>query len=188
MENSITLSEFKHILKYLINNNKSLIERGESPIAIGIEGEAGLGKTATLTQVCDELNYGCIRLNLAELEEVSDLTGFPIKEYKTKTGEWVPADLVSKFCDEDIFTNESRMSYAAPEWLPNSDGEGKEGWLLILDDYTRANSLFMQATMQLLQDGKYISWNLPKNTTVVLSTNPDSGAYAVSSLDPAQKS
>lgn len=188
MENSLTLSEFKDILKYLIKNNKTLIERGESPIAIGIEGEAGLGKTASLMQVCDELNYGCIRLNLAELEEVSDLTGFPIKEYKTKTGEWVPADLVSKFCDEDIFTNESRMSYAAPEWLPSSDGEGKEGWLLVLDDFTRANSLFMQATMQLLQDGKYISWDLPKNTTVVLSTNPDSGQYAVSSLDPAQKS
>ena len=80
------------------------------------------------------------------------------------------------------------MSYAAPEWLPDSDGEGKDGWLLILDDYTRANSLFMQSTMQLIQDGRYISWNLPKNTTIVLSTNPDSGQYAVSSLDPAQKS
>lgn len=188
MTNQITLSEFTDILKYLIKNNKRLIEQGDSPIAVGIEGEAGLGKTSILMQVCDELNYGCIRLNLAELEEVSDLTGFPIKEYKTKTGEWVPADLVNKFCDQDIFTNESRMSYAAPEWLPSSDGEGKEGWLLVLDDYTRANSLFMQATMQLLQDGKYISWNLPKNTTVVLSSNPDSGTYSVSALDPAQKS
>lgn len=46
----------------------------------------------------------------------------------------------------------------------------------------------MQSTMQLIQDGRYISWNLPKNTTIVLSTNPDSGQYAVSSLDPAQKS
>lgn len=139
-------------------------------------------------QICNELNYGCIRLNLAELEEVSDLTGFPIKEYKTKDNKWIPADLVSKFCDEDLFTGESRMSYAAPEWLPAADGEGKDGWLLILDDYTRANSLFMQATMQLLQDGKYISWNLPRNTTVVLSSNPDSGTYSVSALDPAQKS
>lgn len=188
MDNAITLDEFKGILRYLIKNNKNMIDSGRSPIAIGIEGEAGLGKTSVLMQICDELNYGCIRLNLAELEEVSDLTGFPIKEYKTKTGEWIPADLVSKYCDQDIFTNESRMSYAAPEWLPSSDGEGKDGWLLILDDYTRANSLFMQATMQLLQDGRYISWDLPKNTTVVLSSNPDSGQYSVSALDPAQKS
>lgn len=188
MENTLTLDEFRDICKYLIKNNKQLIEKGGRPIAIGIEGEAGLGKTSILMQICDELNYGCIRLNLAELEEVSDLTGFPIKEYKTNDGEWVPADLVHKFCDEKVFTNESRMSYAAPEWLPDSDGEGKDGWLLILDDYTRANSLFMQSTMQLIQDGRYISWNLPKNTTIVLSTNPDSGQYAVSSLDPAQKS
>lgn len=188
MENAITLNEFVEILKYLIKNNVSMVEQGRSPLAIGIEGEAGLGKTSVLMQVCNELNYGCIRLNLAELEEVSDLTGFPIKEYKTKTGEWIPADLVSKYCDQDIFTNESRMSYAVPEWLPSSDGEGKDGWLLILDDYTRANSLFMQATMQLLQDGKYISWSLPKNTTVVLSSNPDSGQYCVSALDPAQRS
>lgn len=137
MDNAITLDEFKGILRYLIKNNKNMIDSGRSPIAIGIEGEAGLGKTSVLMQICDELNYGCIRLNLAELEEVSDLTGFPIKEYKTKTGEWIPADLVSKYCDQDIFTNESRMSYAAPEWLPSSDGEGKDGWLLILDDYTR---------------------------------------------------
>ena len=188
MDNQITLDEFKDILKYLIKNNKSMIESGKSPIAVGIEGEAGLGKTSILMDVCNELNYGCIRLNLAELEEVSDLTGFPIKEYKTRDNKWIPADLVHKFCDEDYFTGESRMSYATPEWLPASDGEGKDGWLLILDDYTRANSLFMQATMQLLQDGKYISWNLPKNTTVVLSSNPDSGMYSVSALDPAQKS
>lgn len=188
MDNQITLDEFKDILKYLIKNNKNMIESGKSPIAVGIEGEAGLGKTSILMDVCNELNYGCIRLNLAELEEVSDLTGFPIKEYRTKDNKWIPADLVHKFCDEDYFTGESRMSYATPEWLPNSDGEGKDGWLLILDDYTRANSLFMQATMQLLQDGKYISWSLPKNTTVVLSSNPDSGMYSVSALDPAQKS
>lgn len=188
MNNQITLDEFKDILKYLIKNNKNMIESGKSPIAVGIEGEAGLGKTSILMDVCNELNYGCIRLNLAELEEVSDLTGFPIKEYRTKDNKWIPADLVHKFCDEDYFTGESRMSYATPEWLPNSDGEGKDGWLLILDDYTRANSLFMQATMQLLQDGKYISWSLPKNTTVVLSSNPDSGMYSVSALDPAQKS
>ena len=51
-----------------------------------------------------------------------------------------------------------------------------------------ANSLFMQSTMELIQNGKYISWNLPKNTTVVLSSNPDDGQFSVTSLDSAQKS
>ena len=161
---------------------------GGRPIALGIEGSAGLGKTSVLEQIAEELGYGYIRLNLAELEEVSDLTGFPIKEYKTKDDTWIPADLVHKYCDEGYFTGEARMSYAAPDWLPDSDGEGKPGWILALDDYTRANSLFMQATMELIQNGKYISWNLPKNTTILLSSNPDDGMYAVTSLDPAQRS
>lgn len=42
--NNITLDEFKDIFKYLINNNKKLTEEGKYPIAIGIEGAAGLGK------------------------------------------------------------------------------------------------------------------------------------------------
>lgn len=55
-------------------------------------------------------------------------------------------------------------------------------------DNIMANSLFMQATMQLIQDGKFISWKLPENTNIVLSSNPDDGTYQVSSLDPAQRS
>lgn len=188
MENTITLGEFKEIFKYLIQNNKRLVECGNLPISIGIEGSAGIGKTMTLQALADELGYGYIRLNLAELEEVSDLTGFPIKEYQTKDGNWIPADLVSKFCDEDLFTGETRMGYAAPSWLPPEDGGGKPGWILALDDYTRANSLFMQATMELIQNGKYISWKLPRNTNIVLSSNPDDGQFTVTSLDPAQQS
>ena len=188
VQNQITLDEFKETLEYLIKNNKALVDSGDKPIAFGIEGSAGLGKTSMLEQIANDLNYGYIRLNLAELEEVSDLTGFPIKQYKTRDGKWIPADLVHKYCDEDYFTGESRMSYAAPEWLPDPNSDDKEGWILALDDYTRANSLFMQATMELIQNGKYISWNLPKYTTILLSSNPDDGMYAVTSLDPAQRS
>lgn len=45
----------------------------------------------------------------------------------------------------------------------------------------------MQATMELINEGKYISWSLPKNTSIVLTTNPDDGEFAVQSLDNAQK-
>lgn len=184
--NQITLDEFRTNLKYLIQNNKKLEDRGISPIAIGIEGEAGLGKSAILKQVAEELGMSFTRINLAELEEVSDLTGFPIKEFQTSDGEWIPADLVGKYCDPEKFTGKSRMSYATPNWLPDEDTEG--GAIVCLDDYSRANSLFLQATMQLIQDGTYVSWKLPKHTTIVLSTNPDNGAYSVSAMDPAQRS
>ena len=185
-ENSITLDEFANILKYLIKNNKEMEARGMSPIAVGIEGEAGLGKSSVLQQIAEELNMSYTRINLAELEEVSDLTGFPIKEFQTCDGEWIPADLVGKYCDPEKFTGKSRMSYATPEWLPDETTEG--GAIICLDDYSRANQLFLQATMQLIQDGTYVSWKLPKNTTIVLSTNPDNGQYSVSTMDPAQLS
>jgi hypothetical protein len=50
-----------------------------------------------------------------------------------------------------------------------------------------ADGRYIQATMELLSKGEYISWKLPKNCTIVLSSNPDSGDYNVSSLDLAQR-
>ena len=42
--------------------------------------------------------------------------------------------------------------------------------------------------MELISTGKYVSWNLPKYTTIACTSNPDDGSYNVSSLDAAQKS
>jgi hypothetical protein len=75
------------------------------------------------------------------------------------------------------------MSHAAPEWI---QGKG-EGGFLVLDDYTRADARFMQATMEILDRQEYVSWKLPKNWHVILTTNPDNGDYNVTSLDVAQK-
>lgn len=41
--------------------------------------------------------------------------------------------------------------------------------------------------MELINEGKYISWSLPKNTSIILTSNPDNSEYSVSSLDNAQK-
>jgi hypothetical protein len=75
------------------------------------------------------------------------------------------------------------MAHAAPEWI---QGKG-EGGFLVLDDYTRADHRFMQATMEILDRQEYVSWKLPKNWHVILTTNPDNGDYNVTSLDVAQK-
>ena len=188
--NSITLDEFKNTFKYLILNNRKLVDEGKNPIAFGIEGEAGTGKTTVIQDLAKELGLTCVKVSLSELEEVADITGFPIKEFRVDCDgkeEWIPADLLpSCTCNDLKFTGETRMSYAAPAWLPREDNPN--GTVILLDDYTRANGLFMQATMELINTGRYISWNLPKYTTIILSSNPDDGSYSVSSLDPAQKS
>jgi hypothetical protein len=41
--------------------------------------------------------------------------------------------------------------------------------------------------MELLDRQEYVSWKLPKNWHVILTTNPDNGDYNVTSLDVAQK-
>lgn len=197
--NTITLEEFKYIFNYLLDNNKRLVDEGKNPTSVGVIGEAGLGKTSIMQQIAEERGMTFVKLNLSELEEVSDLTGFPIKEYKLKiknkeTNEledtWVAHDLLDLYlrsaCEEFELTDQVRMSYATPAWLPREDNPN--GTLLLLDDYSRANSLFMQAVMELICTGKYISWNLPKYTSIALSSNPDDGSYQVSSLDAAQLS
>ena len=196
--NTITLDEFSNIFKYLIDNNKRLVSENKYPITVGIEGEAGTGKTSIIEQLALEMGMTYIKINLSELEEVSDLTGFPIKEYlmgiKNEKGEfeekWIPAEMLSVYtqlpCGDYEFRDQSRMSYATPAWLPRTTNPN--GTILLIDDYTRANSLFMQATMELINTGRYISWSLPENTTICLSSNPDNGSYSVTSLDSAQKS
>ena len=38
-----------------------------------------------------------------------------------------------------------------------------------------------------INTAEYISWKLPKYTSIVLTSNPDDGQYNVSSLDNAVK-
>lgn len=190
--NELTLGEFTKIFNYLLDNNAKLSSDGKTPIAIGIEGAAGIGKTSLVQEVAEQRNMTLCKLNLSQLEEVGDLVGFPIKEILIKyddggvpKAKWVPEGMIGKMGGQYKITNNVRMSYAPPAWLPVEDNPN--GTILVLDDYTRANALFMQATMELINEGKYISWSLPKNTTVVLTSNPDNGEFQVSSLDSAQK-
>ena len=190
--NEMTISEFTGVFNYLLDNNKELYEKGQTPIAIGLEGEAGIGKTAVVEEVAGKRGMTFCKLNLAQLEEVGDLCGFPMKEVllqyqvngQLKT-RWWPESMLDKIPQGVKVTPTTRMGYAAPAWLPKEENEN--GCILLLDDYTRANPLFMQATMELINTASYISWKLPKNTTIVMTTNPDDGEFSVTSLDNAQK-
>ena len=191
--NEMTISEFTGVFNYLLDNNRQLQEKGLTPIAIGLEGEAGIGKTSLIQQIAGKRGMTLCKLNLSQLEEVGDIVGFPMKEvllqWKTKDGQvntkWWPESMLSRVPAGVQVTSTTRMGYAPPAWLPKT--ENPNGTILVLDDYTRGNQLFMQATMELINEGKYISWSLPKNTTICLTTNPDDGEFAVQSLDNAQK-
>ena len=80
-------------------------------------------------------------------------------------------------------TGKSRMSYSAPEWIADK----KAGGVLLLDDWNRADTRFIQAVMELIDRQTYISWTLPKDWHIMLTANPDNGDYMVNSVDAAQK-
>lgn len=191
--NEMTIGEFTEVLNYLLDNNRHLEEEGQTPIAIGLEGPAGIGKTSLVEEVASKRGMTFCKLSLSQLEETGDLVGFPMKEvllqWKTKDGEtktkWWPESMLNKIPAGVNVTSTTRMGYAPPAWLPRE--ENPNGCILLLDDWSRANPLFMQAVMELINTCSYISWKLPKNTSICLTSNPDDGSYSVSSLDSAQK-
>ena len=183
----LNVEELKGFIKHMVGNNQHIQKEGKVPVAINIEGDAGLGKTSALMQLGKEMNMEVVKLNLSQLEELGDLVGFPVKEFQIQNAEgkstWINESQIPAASAKGYKVVDKRMSHAAPEWI---QGKG-EGGFLILDDYTRADQRFMQATMEILGRQEYVSWKLPKNWHVILTTNPDNGDYNVTSLDVAQK-
>ena len=78
----LNTEELKDYMKHMLTNNKYLQEKGITPISVNIEGDAGIGKTSTIIQLAKELDMNFIRLNLAEIEELGDLVGFPLRQFQ----------------------------------------------------------------------------------------------------------
>lgn len=184
---SINQNELKEFLSHIIENNREIQKTGKTPVAVEVVGESGIGKTSAILQLAEEKNLDFVKLNLAQVEEIGDLVGFPLRQFEMTNGK------ETKFVDENMIdeartegfksTGENRMSYAAPEWI-----SGKEnGGILLLDDWNRADTRFIQALMELIDRQQYISWTLPKDWHIILTANPDNGDYLVNSIDNAQK-
>lgn len=234
----INSDELKTFMTHIVENNRFLQAGGKVPVSVNIEGDAGLGKTSVALQLSKELGLNYVRINLAEIEELGDLVGYPVRQFKLckkgapATGEikripkyelktaikqvlesgrmvsksvqenvqvgwtdvhptatedqciWIDEQAVEEYIKRGFdFTGEKRMSYCPPEWITGLVGGG----FLILDDYTRADVRFIQACMTLIETQKYISWQLPADWHIILTTNPDNGKYQVTSMDDAQK-
>jgi hypothetical protein len=184
---SLNPNELKDFLKHIITNNRFLQENNKPPVSTEVVGESGIGKTSSIVQLAEELDLSFVKLNLAQIEEIGDLVGFPIRQFEMEL------DGSKMWIDEHAFdeyrklgyksTSKNRMSYCPPEWI-----SGKEsGGILLLDDWNRADVRFIQAVMELIDRQQYISWKLPKDWHIILTANPDNGDYLVNSIDTAQK-
>jgi len=199
-QSEINIEQLENVLLHMINTNLQLQAKGIMPIAMNVIGDAGLGKTSVIEQIGKSLGYkpeNIVKLNLATLEEIGDLIGIPVTEYKMvkKVKEegkparnqviWVKEAAIQSYNGLGFMTStESRMGYSIPEWVAGKSGNG----ILILDDYTRANQRFTQAVMELIDRQEYATWSLPQGWTILLSSNPDDGMYNVTDQDPAQQS
>jgi len=185
---SLNVNEAKTFLKHIINNNRFLQSNNKPPVAVEVVGDSGIGKTSTIIQLANELNLNFVKLNLAQIEELGDLVGFPIRQFEvckdTNDCIWIDEHAVDEYTKQGYrFTGQNRMSYCPPEWI-----SGKaNGGILLLDDWNRADVRFIQAVMELIDRQQYISWSLPKDWHIILTSNPDNGEYLVNSIDNAQK-
>ena len=187
MNTELLPSEVKSILNDIVNNNIRLAQNGRQPVAINIVGEAGISKTSIVKELAEESGLNFIRLNCAEIE-ASDLVGYPLVEYNVCKGSeciWISDKLIQDYILQGYHaTGQSRMGYAKPTWLV---GKEDKPCLLLLDDHSRALPMVLQAAMRITDEQEYISWALPKGSTVVLTTNPSGGDYMVTEEDEAMK-
>ena len=217
---NLNVTELKGFVNHIITNNRFLQANGKSPVSIEVVGESGIGKTSTIVELAEENKLKFVKLNLAQIEELGDLVGFPVRQFQMyketkiqqkandisytaaqrsaassdlanmpqlvtkKVGLWVDELAVQEYLKTGYkMTGKNRMSYCAPEWI----ADAKEGGILLLDDWNRADTRFIQAVMELIDRQTYISWTLPKDWHIMLTANPDNGDYMVNSVDSAQK-
>jgi hypothetical protein len=188
---NLNIDELQDFVGHIIKNNRHLQSEGKKPVAIEVVGESGIGKTTSIMDMTQEHGLDFVKLNLAQIEELGDLVGFPIKQFQMwtekngkKIGKWVDEVAVNDHSKLGFqTTGKSRMSYSAPEWIADK----KAGGVLLLDDWNRADVRFIQACMELVDRQQYISWTLPKDWHIILTANPDNGDYMVNSVDSAQK-
>jgi len=121
-----------------------------------IWGKPGIGKTEIVRAFTRKLGWSFQQINPAQFEEMGDLLGMPIVQ-------------------------EDQTVFRPPSWVPRSNGPG----ILLIDDVNRADDRILRGIMQLLQDGRLISWTLPPQWQIVLTANPDTGDFSVTPLDAA---
>ena len=69
---SLNIDELKTLLSHTVENNKYIQAQGKVPLAVCVEGPAGLGKTSAIKQLAKKIGYEFVKINLAQIEEISD--------------------------------------------------------------------------------------------------------------------
>ena len=85
---NLNVTELKGFVNHIITNNRYLQSNNKSPVSVEVVGESGIGKTSTIVELATDNKLKFVKLNLAQIEELGDLVGFPVRQfqmYKEKT-------------------------------------------------------------------------------------------------------
>jgi hypothetical protein len=79
---NLNVTELKGFVNHIITNNRFLQEQGKNSVSVEVVGESGIGKTSTIVELAKENNLNFVKLNLAQIEELGDLVGFPVRQFQ----------------------------------------------------------------------------------------------------------
>jgi hypothetical protein len=146
----------RNFVEHVLQANALAESKGQPKSPICIWGTHGIGKTALVESIAQENGQQFVSIAPAQFEEMGDLIGMPAIEG-------------------------NRTVFRAPDWTPSQTGPG----ILLIDDINRADDRILRGLMQLLQDFRLLSWQLPPLWQIVITANPDGGNYAVTPMDDA---
>jgi len=81
-EVNLNIEELDTFVAHVIQNNRFLQEQGKKPVAIEVVGESGIGKTTSIMDMAKNHDLDFVKLNLAQIEELGDLVGFPVRQFQ----------------------------------------------------------------------------------------------------------
>ncbi len=104
-------NEMKDFLRHIMKNNAFIQDKGMNPIAVEVIGESGLGKTSVAIQMAKEFGINIEKVNLAQIEELGDLVGFPVRQFE--------------MCKKDKVQDNQQQQKMVPTKVIGADGVAK---------------------------------------------------------------
>lgn len=161
----VTADILRRILQQTISFNNLMGSKGthRRKLTLCVWGDPGIGKTSIVKQLTQSPNIKVIDVPLAQFEEMGDVHGMPKKQADS--------------------SGDERTVYAPPHWVPKAEGD--TSYVILFDDWNRADIRIIKGCMQLLQNYGTVSWQFPPRTTIVLTGNLDDGEQLVTGVDSA---
>ena len=105
---NLNIDELKGFINHIIKNNRFLQKDRKNPVAVEVVGESGIGKTSVVLDLAKDNNLGFVKLNLAQIEELGDLVGFPVRQFQMYTEK-----KINKKIDDLSYTTAQRSAASA---------------------------------------------------------------------------